>query len=411
MIGAFYMIQGGDGLPDELRRDLPETIWLPEPPSGDPAGELVLTCRPLSGGPAAPLLSRGPGGAWRLHFSVAETIEGVLLERYHGGLIPSIEMKLPFNYSLVPNWIKALARVVLSGRAAAKPDIAFPPETPGYAVEWLRSLARIAHAPADSLLQAQTWPDGKRAAAIITHDVDTDWLFRNPQWLERICDLEERHGFFGAWYSVPCYSQSAVSERGLRQLRERKCEIGAHGFNHDAKLPLTAEPEFERRMAILGQFARRWEIRGFRSEWLYRTPPFLTALAGMFEYDSSVPSHLSILTTETANGCSSCFPYRTHGGLLELPLSLPMDEARHGMGLSPEAFWNAQMPAIERIVELGGLVVLSVHPQSHQFANEASLRAIEPVLRAISEDSRIWIARPDEVAAWSRQGVAVPVGV
>jgi hypothetical protein len=60
------------------------------------------------------------------------------------------------------------------------------------------------------------------------------------------------------------------------------------------------------------------------------------------------------------------------------------------------------------VKELGGLIVLSVHPQSHQFANEESVRAIEPLLRSISADSRIWIARPDEIAALSLQSTPAP---
>jgi hypothetical protein len=73
------------------------------------------------------------------------------------------------------------------------------------------------------------------------------------------------------------------------------------------------------------------------------------------------------------------------------------------MGLSPDEFWRKQCAAVQRVVELGGLAVVSVHPQSHQFANQESIRAIEPLLRSISADSSIWIARPDEIADWSLQ--------
>jgi hypothetical protein len=408
--GAFYRIEGGDLLPDDLRGSMPDILWLSDPPTGDSAGSPALLGESIypDRRRAQPLVSRDASGNWRVHFPIAKTIEGILLERYHGGLVPTIEMKLPFNYSRFPNGIKSLARWILSSRSAALPAISFPPAAPDYVVEWLRVLARITNQPADSLLQASNWPASKRAAAIITHDVDTDWVFRNPKWLETICDLEERYGFFGAWYCVPWYSRSPAAERGMRRLIERKCEIGAHGFNHDAKFPLVDEREFSRRMGSLREFTAQWNIKGFRSEWLYRTPPFLSALGELFVYDSSIPSSLSVLTSQTANGCSSCLPFRTHGGLLELPLSLPMDEARHGMGLSPEAFWRKQSATVERIVELGGLIVLSVHPQSHQFANEESVKALEPLLRSISADFGIWIARPDEIAAWSLQGAPAP---
>jgi peptidoglycan/xylan/chitin deacetylase (PgdA/CDA1 family) len=403
--GGFYRTEASEWLPGELRRFMPDILWLPEPPAGDSAGTVALAATPIEGGcgAAKPLVSRDPSGNWSVHFPIAAAIEGILLERYHGGLLPTIEMKLPFNYSRFPNWIKSVARWMLSSRSAALPSLLFPPESPLYVVEWLRILARITAQPADSLGPTHGWPSGKRAAAVITHDVDTDWVFRNPKWLETICDLEERHGFFGAWYCVPWYSRSTAAERGMCRLQERKCEIGAHGFNHDARFPFVEEREFLRRMDALRQFAAQWNIKGFRSEWLYRTPRFLAALAGDFVYDSSVPSSLAMLTAKTANGCGSCLPYLTHGGLLELPLSLPMDEARHGMGLSPDEFWRKQCAAVQRVVELGGLAVVSVHPQSHQFANQESIRAIEPLLRSISADSSIWIARPDEIADWSLQ--------
>jgi hypothetical protein len=406
---VFYQIQAANHLPEELRNSLPGILWLPAPPTGDPVGPPALTGKPLNSDlTARPLLSRDPHGKWRAHFSIAEAIEGVLLERYHPGLIPTIEMKLPFNYSRVPTQIKSLARWILSSRGAAPPTIPFPPAPPDYVVEWLRLLARITSQPIDSLLELDAWPSGKRAAAMITHDVDNDWVFRNPKWLETICDLEERHGFFGAWYCVPWYSRSIAAEHGMQRLLDRNCEIGAHGFNHDAKFPLVGDREFTRRMRALRDFTAQWNMKGFRSEWLYRTPRFLSALSQLFLYDSSVPSHLSVLTAETANGCSSCLPYRVHGDLLELPLSLPMDEARHAMGLSPEAFWRSQFAAVERVVELGGLLVLSVHPQSHQFANQPSVQALEPLLRLISTDARIWIARPDQIAAWSLARTSLP---
>jgi peptidoglycan/xylan/chitin deacetylase (PgdA/CDA1 family) len=293
---------------------------------------------------------------------------------------------------------------VLAGRQSGGPVIPFPPAVSTYVVEWLREIAKLSGQSDDERIRTRPWPGGKKAAATITHDVDTDWLFKHPGWLERICDLEEKYGFYGAWYCVPCYSRSRTAAKGIQRLLDRSCEVGVHGYNHDAKFPLLDGRAFEKRLNVVRDFASRWNAQGFRSEWLYRSPQFLQALAGVFRYDSSVPSEDSFLTQKTANGCSSCFPYRTYGDLLELPLSLPMDEARRASGWSAEEFWRKQSDRCRAILQLGGLIMLSLHPQPHQAANEETLQAMEPTLRELAEEPRLWIARPDAIAGWVMDG-------
>src|SRR5690606_29109976 len=134
-------------------------------------------------------------------------------------------------------------------------------------------------------------------------------------------------------------------------------ELGCHGFNHDAKFPLQEGSDFKQRMDYVDRFRAQWQMRGFRSEWLYRTPHFLREIAARFDYDSSVPAVNPLFSCRTNNGCGACKPYQTHGNLWELPLSVPMDEDRHLLPPGRFNFWSHLVAKAEEVIGYGGLVV------------------------------------------------------
>jgi hypothetical protein len=286
----------------------------------------------------------------------------------------------------------------------SSPEIPFPDPNLPYVVPWLRRLAHVAatNTPgsACSTTPMTKWPEGHQAAFAITHDVDTDWIFKHPEWLDRICRLEERYGLRGAWYCVPRNSSHRQAEFAMQALRDRGCELGCHGYNHDAKLPLLKGPAFQKRLETIQRFRDRWQMRGFRSEWLFRTPEFLTAIGACFDYDSSIPAVNPLFSSRSFNGCGTCHPFQTHGGLWELPLSIPMDEDRHLLPQDEASFWATLAVRSEQVIECGGLIVMTLHPQPHQMANEKVLRQVEMVLERIATREDLWLARPDEVVDW-----------
>src|ERR1700690_87275 len=74
------------------------------------------------------------------------------------------------------------------------------------------------------------WPEGKKFALVLTHDVET------VQGQERCYDLmnlEEELGFRSSFNFVP--ERYRVSPELLRMLREKKFEVGVHGLKHDGK--------------------------------------------------------------------------------------------------------------------------------------------------------------------------------
>lgn len=349
---------------------------------------------------AISLISRGKDGKLIWHFDPAKVCECILLETYHDGLQPTLELKLPFNYSLVPNWVKGFARTLRMGNIKAHSAVPFPERGTPEVLDWLQKLCLIKSGEEVSRYPGKTfnWPEHTRAAVVITHDVDNNWIFDNTQWLNKFLDIEEESGFQGAWYVVPRNSRAKSAHRGLQMLQSRGCEIGCHGYNHDAKWPFLPEKQSRKRLEEVCRFRDQWDILGFRSEWLWRTPAFLEMLSTIFEYDTSVPTICELYTSGSFNGCGSYFPFRTHGGLLELPLTLPMDEARHQSDLSPETFWQEQKNRVDAIIARGGLVTISLHPQPHQAANDATLGPFREFLQEINRHSGLWKVPPWKVA-------------
>ena len=404
--GTFFKLEAVEGLPEGLAATLPTLLWIPAssvelaPP--EEALRPVLFGHSADGSqpPRVTLVSKADGSKPILHFDAARTADEILLEHYYDGLERTIEMRLPFNYTMLPTWVRSMAWRLRGPQLVHEPEIGFPPGDPSLVVDWLCELAQWAEVPAAGRRLKVAWPDARRAAFTVCHDVDTDWVFENPRWLDRFCDLEERHGLRGAWYCVPKYSRTRAATKGIERLVERGFEIGCHGYNHDTRWPFLEGSAFQRRMDRVRQFRDRWEIRGFRAEWLWRTPSFLQAIAKEFDYDSSVPTVSSLFTSHTRNGCGTAFPYRTHGDLVELPITLPVDDDRHLRGEPVGRFWQDQVERAMRLIEHGGMLLLLMHPQPHQAANEETLAAVDLALEQLAPIPDLWKARPDEIVDW-----------
>jgi hypothetical protein len=408
--GIFFTLAISGEIPPVLDIHCPDIVWIPKDAlscakkTNKNNTPLIFGC-PIDhhDDVPVPLVSLTENDNLTVHFDVFAAIEGILKEHYHRGLEPTAEMSLPFNYSKVPPWIKSIARSIRKGAITTAPSINFPCSDTAAVVQWLSVLNHLAGHEPSAFLPVSSWPKGKKAALVVSHDVDTDWLFDNPKWIERICKLESSFGVQGAWYCVPMYSQGNNAERGLNHLKDLGCEIGCHGYNHDAKWPLLTGGSFQNRVDVVKRFRDRWDMRGFRSEWLWRTPSFLQKISEIFSYDTSVPTRSMSFTSKSGNGCGSIMPYLTEGGMVELPVTMPLDEQRHFEGLSVDTFWSQQTERAENILSRGGLVSLVLHPQPHQAANDETLYAFEKTLERLTSNNDFWIARPDSVAQFVAQ--------
>ena len=75
------------------------------------------------------------------------------------------------------------------------------------------------------------WPDGKRFALALTHDVETEIGLRR---VLKLVQLEKELGFRSSFYFVPERYENPPELH--RTLRRDGFEIGVHGLRHDGKL-------------------------------------------------------------------------------------------------------------------------------------------------------------------------------
>ena len=80
------------------------------------------------------------------------------------------------------------------------------------------------------------WPDGKKFALLLSHDVDTPKGRDNST---KLAQLEESLGFRSYFNFVPERYQNSNSLQ--KDLRDKGFGIGVHGLKHDGKLYLQGD--------------------------------------------------------------------------------------------------------------------------------------------------------------------------
>ena len=75
------------------------------------------------------------------------------------------------------------------------------------------------------------WPDGKKFALLLCHDVDTQ---QGHDHCLKLAELEAQLGFRSYYNFVPERYHNSGSV--FKELRKRGFEIGVHGLTHDGKL-------------------------------------------------------------------------------------------------------------------------------------------------------------------------------
>lgn len=259
------------------------------------------------------------------------------------------------------------------------------------------SISRLVHFYAYCLLLARGqdeaefrwfWPGRYRAAAILTHDVETA---SGLSLALELADLEEDCGFrssfnVGGWYEP---------DPGiLRDLAARGFEIGMHGLQHDRTL-FSSRAAFEAQRPELVRLASQLGAEGFRSPSTYRVFEWLSELP--ISYDGSIP-HSDPFEPQPG-GCCSLWPFFI-GQVVELPYTLPQDYTLFTLlaHRSP-ALWLEQ---VDKIVEEFGLIHSLTHPDRGYLGDAVNRERYREFLLALAERDEIWKPLPRELANWWR---------
>jgi len=243
---------------------------------------------------------------------------------------------------------------------------------------------------------APSWPDEKRFAAILTHDVEGPAGVAN---IPTVLEIERRHGFVSSWNFV---AEWYPIEAGLfDRLRAGGCEIGLHGIRHDCKL-FESRARFEAELPAIHRYLAEWNAVGFRSPATHRNAEWMPEIGAL--YDSSFPDTDPF--EPQPGGCCSILPFFL-GEMIELPITLVQDHTLWEI-LRQDTIdlWREKS---EWIIANGGLINLITHPD--YLDTPARLRMYDEFLAYLAGQRDGWFALPREVATWWRARVALPAAV
>lgn len=205
------------------------------------------------------------------------------------------------------------------------------------------------------------WPDGKRFALVLTHDVES---MTGVDRCHDLMQLEKEAGFRSSFNFVP--ERYSVPKSVRDELTSNGFEIGVHDLKHDGKL-YRSKAHFEKCAVAINRYLNEWGAVGFRSGAMHHNLDWIHSLdiaydASTFEYDPFEPQ---------PDGVSTIFPFfvphpeEKGRGYVELPYTLPQDFSLFVM-LSEKSIdiWKRKL---DWIVEKGGMALLITHPDYMRF--------------------------------------------
>jgi glycosyltransferase involved in cell wall biosynthesis/peptidoglycan/xylan/chitin deacetylase (PgdA/CDA1 family) len=255
--------------------------------------------------------------------------------------------------------------------------------------------------PAAAKLPAnwQGWPEGKRFAFVLTHDVETKKGLLNCR---NLMDIEEKHGFRSSFNFVA--GDYEVPQDLLHEMKSRGFEAGIHGLHHRGNL-FRSRHFFLNQAREINQWIKKWNAAGFRAPSMYHNLEWLHDLD--IQYDASTFDTDPFEPQPDAAG--TIFPFWVPGrnntaGYVELPYTLPQDFLLYI--LMQEESTRIWQQKLDWVVQKGGMALFITHPDYINF-NGTTLREDEyPVkqykefLRHVSTKyaGQYWHALPREVA-------------
>ncbi len=247
------------------------------------------------------------------------------------------------------------------------------------------------------------WPDGKKFALVLMHDVDT--AEGHEKCLE-LAQVDEKMGFRSSFNFVP--ERYNVSSEVRRILVEKGFEVGVHGLKHDGKL-FSSRKKFQEQAVRINHYLKEWQSVGFVSPSMHRNLDWVHDLnveydASTFDTDPFEPQ---------PEGMSTIFPFWESGdhgqkGYVELPYTLSQDHTLFViMGEKGIDLWKQKL---DWIVKNGGMALLITHPDYMSFngkkpaSDEYPAEYYKDFLEYIKTTykDQYWNVLPKEVACFWR---------
>lgn len=247
----------------------------------------------------------------------------------------------------------------------------------------------------------QGWPDGKKFALVLTHDVEWE---DGHDACRQLSEVEESLGFRSAFYFVP--HRYSVSSSLRDDLTSRGFEVGLHGLKHDGLLYSSPEVFSERAKEING-YIREWNACGFRSPSVHCDLDRIRELE--IEYDAS--SYDTDPFQPQGGGIGRIYPVwippnEQGQGYVELPYTLAQDWKLFSILKQKNIdTWKIKL---DWLAERGGMALLITHPDYMQFGDRRKRHWDYPAARYIElleyikgeYEGQYWQALPRDVASF-----------
>lgn len=320
----------------------------------------------------------------------------LLYERYHGPTNRS--RKLEAYYALkpfMPRRLQLALRRAYAPRQAKAQFPSWPFESSLLEHRDAQLLAQVRAAGSGRLPFVNYWPQGRRFASVLTHDVEGPAGVANVM---RVIELERRYGFVSSWNFV---AEWYPIPGGLfDEVRAAGCEVGLHGILHDGKL-FSDRATFDANLPKIARYVKDWGVAGFRSPATGRNAAWMHELP--VEYDSSFPD--SDPFEPQPGGCCSIMPF-FFGDVVELPITLTQDHTVFEILRSPGIeLWRRKTDWLR---EHHGLVNIIIHPD--YVVEQRYLDRYEAFLAYLAEHDDGWHALPRDAARWWRERAALSIG-
>ena len=247
------------------------------------------------------------------------------------------------------------------------------------------------------------WPENKRFALVLSHDVDTQ---RGHDAVPLLMDLEQELGFKSAYNIVP--ERYRVSLEMIETIKGRGFELNIHGLKHDGKL-FKSRVIFKQRAIRINEYLEQWGGTGFTA------PSMICNLDWI--HDLNIDHSTCTFDTDPfepqPSPSKTIFPFVVHSetsdsSYVELPYTLPQDHALFIILQETDiSIWKQKL---KWIADHGGMALINTHPDYMKFdddkpGNECYPKAyyIDFLRHVASEyEGQFWNALPGEVASFWR---------
>ena len=221
------------------------------------------------------------------------------------------------------------------------------------------------------------WPEGKKFAFVLTHDVES---LSGLEKCRAIMDIEREMGFRSCFNLIPEGSYEVPAELRAEMVSGR-FEVGVHDLRHDGRL-FANRTKFQENAARINNYLSHWNATGFRSGFMLRNLDWLHDLAIVYDCSTFDTDPFEL----QSDGAGTIFPFwissplgaayngneavtkkdvffsaaKSRGGYVELPYTLSQDSTLFLVLREPSpAVWIRKL---DWIADHGGMALINVHP-------------------------------------------------